>query len=514
MSRRFGLGGAAALALAGGVAVLALVAPQTVAVKRAREPLATVRAARSRPALGSRPDTRRTRVASASQPPLSLDQLAGQRIIYAFSGTEPPPSLLGAIRAGEAAGVIFYGPNITGAVQLRSVTAELQRANGSSPVRAPLLMLVDQEGGEVRRLPGAPVLSERQIGASADALAAARRAGSGAAANLVAAGLNVNLAPVLDVFRRPGDFIDQYQRSYGSHAHAVALLGAAFISAQQREGVAATAKHFPGLGAAAQSQNTDLGPVTLALSAKQLRSVDEAPYRSAIAAGVKLVMTSWAVYPALDRRLPAGLSPSVIGNELRGRLGFRGVTITDDIDAGALRRFGSFAERGVLAARAGADLILCSASNVADNTPAEGTAVLDGIASALARGTLGKAARSSRSRESSRCAQVYRDCRGRSSRGILKRWRHSVGLTVGVRSASRRMRSGSRFCRALPRPSSPDGSRSGGRGSDGGSRSPCRSPGLALWCRHWLAVSARGRAVPAPRGRREWRRRIGTRAPV
>lgn len=312
--------------------------------------------------------------------------------MYAYAGLNPPPSLYAAIRAGEAAGVIFFGPNISSLSQIRGVIRSLQRAAASSPVHAPLLMLVDQEGGEVRRLPGAPSLSEKQIGESRDAPALARQAGAGAGKNLAGVGMNVNLAPVLDVFRQPGDFIDQFQRSYGSNPLAVASLGAAFITAQQHVGVAATAKHFPGLGAATQAQNTDLRPVTLHLSLNQLRTVDEAPYRSAIAAGVKLVMTSWAVYPALDPRLPAGLSSKVIQGELRGRLGFRGVTITDGIAAGALERFGTLGQRGVLAAQAGADLILCSAQNVADNSPALGAAVLDAVASSIKHGELGRAA--------------------------------------------------------------------------------------------------------------------------
>ena len=120
--------------------------------------------------------------------------------------------------------------------------------------------------------------------------------------------MNVNLAPVLDVYRAPGDFTDQYQRSYSSSAATVAACGKAFITAQQQAGVAATAKHFPGLGAATATQNTDNGPVTLSVSLAGLRAIDEAPYPAAIAAGVKLVMASWAVYPALDARRPAGLS--------------------------------------------------------------------------------------------------------------------------------------------------------------------------------------------------------------
>jgi beta-N-acetylhexosaminidase len=323
---------------------------------------------------------------------LSLQQLAGQRIVYSYAGFRPPQSLLAAIRAGEAGGVIFFGPNVSSASQLRSVINELQSASRASPVHTRLLMLTDQEGGEVRRLPGAPVPSEKQIGESSAGNSAAGAAGAGAARTLQSAGINVNLAPVLDVYRQPGDFIDEFQRSYSSKSATVAKLGAAFISAQQRAGVAATAKHFPGLGAAARSQNTDLVPVTLRTSRATLRTIDEAPYVSAIAAGVKLVMTSWATYPGLDSHLPAGLSPTVIQGELRGRLGFRGVTITDGIDAGALAPFGGVANRSVLAASAGADLIVCATTNPDDNTPAIGVAARNAIASALAHHRLTVAA--------------------------------------------------------------------------------------------------------------------------
>jgi beta-N-acetylhexosaminidase len=319
---------------------------------------------------------------------LSTAQLAGQRIIYAYAGLQPPPSLLAMIRAGEAGGVILFSNNILSPGQVRQVTSEFQRAALASPVHARILILTDQEGGQVRRLPGAPVLSEKQIGASRSALALARSAGAGAGRNLAGVGVNVNLAPVLDVYRQPGDFIDQFSRSYSSRATTVASLGAAFIAAQQPTGVAATAKHFPGLGAASAGQNTDLRPVALAIGLGALRSVDEAPYRAAIAAGVKLVMTSWATYPALDPKRPAGLSPIVIQGELRSRLGFRGVTITDGIEAGALEAFGSLSRRSVLAAGAGADLILCAATDPARNTPQDGITALHALAAALGKGQL------------------------------------------------------------------------------------------------------------------------------
>jgi beta-N-acetylhexosaminidase len=299
---------------------------------------------------------------------LSNAQLAGQRVIYSYPGLTPPPALLRAIRRGQAAGVIFFAGNISSPAQLAAVSRQLQRADASrrNPLRAPLLLMTDQEGGVVRRLPGAPDLSERQIGQAAEPAAQARLAGAGAAANLRGSGLNVNLAPVLDVYRTAGNFIDQYGRSYSRHPGQVARLGADFIRAQQRGGVAAAAKHFPGLGAAARSQDTDLRPVGLPVPAATLRRVDERPYRAAIAARVRLVMVSWAVYPALDPGRPAGLSPLVVQGELRQRLGFGGVTITDGLEAGALRRYGTIARRGQLAALAGMDLLLCSGQSAGE----------------------------------------------------------------------------------------------------------------------------------------------------
>jgi len=320
---------------------------------------------------------------------LTARQLAGQRVIYSYSGLTPPASLLWLIRHGEAAGVIFFSGNVSGPGQIAAAAAELQRANASTlnPVRHPLLLMTDQEGGTVRRLPGAPYLSEEQTGQSAHPAAQARIAGGGAAANLRDAGMNVNLAPVLDVFRTPGNFIDQYGRSFSSSPHEVSYLGADFIRAQQSGGVAATAKHFPGLGAAAAQQDTDERPVTLDVPASEIRSVDEQPYRAAIGAGVKLVMVSWAVYPSLDASRPAGLSSAVVQGELRRRLGFRGVTITDALEAGALRPFGTIRDRSELAARAGMDLLLCSGQAAGESDQA-----LDGLESGYRDGQLSRSA--------------------------------------------------------------------------------------------------------------------------
>jgi beta-N-acetylhexosaminidase len=318
------------------------------------------------------PTSRAPESQPAALPRLSLAQLAGQRVIYSYGGLTPPPALLRLIRHGEVAGVIFFGPNIASRAQIAGVIAELERANASplNPVRAPLLLMTDQEGGIIRRMPGAPFLSERQIGDSPDPATAAAEAGASGAANLRGVGMNVNLAPVLDVYRQPGDFDDQNGRSYSTNPGAVSLLGKDFIAAQQRGGVAATAKHFPGLGAAATQEDTDKVPVTLNQPVSEIRATDELPYQAAIAAGVKLIMVSWAVYPALAPGRPAGLSPVIVGGELRQRLGFNGVTITDALEAGALRPFGTIGNRSLLAAQAGMDLILCSERDYAEGAAA------------------------------------------------------------------------------------------------------------------------------------------------
>jgi beta-N-acetylhexosaminidase len=318
---------------------------------------------------------------------LTNRQLAGQRVIGSYPGLTPPASLFTDIENGRLAGVIFFSENIASQAQIAGVIAQLRQAQAQSPVQLPLLLMTDQEGGLVRRLPGAPALSEKQIGQSVDPVAAAAAAGTGAAQNLAGVGMNVNLAPVLDVYYKAGNFIDQYQRSYSSNPAVAAECGRAFITAQQRAGVAATAKHFPGLGSATKNQNTDNGPVTLTASLAKLRAVDEVPYPPAVSAGVKLVMVSWAVYPALDAKLPAGLSPAVIGQELRGRNGFAGVTITDALEAGALSAFGAIGQRAVTAAGAGMDLILCSARDTG-----QGEASTAALAGALDGGQLDPAA--------------------------------------------------------------------------------------------------------------------------
>ncbi|KAJ5218060.1 uncharacterized protein N7498_000159 [Penicillium cinerascens] len=243
--------------------------------------------------------------------------------------------------------------------------------------------MTDQEGGEVRRLPGGPTMSAKQIGQSKNPKATAAQSGKDAASALKAEYLNANLAPFLDIYRETGEFDDQFRRSYGNTSGLMGTCDSAFIYSQQRTGIIVTAKDFPGLGAAGKNEDTDVEPVTINLSLEELRSVDQALYTKAIAAGLDMVMSSWALYPALDSKYPSRLSKARVQGELRGRLRFKGVTITDPIEAGALEAFGNDASRGLLAAQAGMDILLASAKNLT-----QGEAIVDSLISALQDGSL------------------------------------------------------------------------------------------------------------------------------
>jgi beta-N-acetylhexosaminidase len=283
---------------------------------------------------------------------LSVQHLAGGRIVLGFGGTAVPPRVEMAIREGRVAGVVLFADNLPSRAAARSLVGDLQAIRRPRRLRDPLLIMVDQEGGLVKRLPGAPAASAAAMGARGATYG--REQGRRTATSLRDLGINVDLAPVLDV-ARPGGTIAATERGFGSTAAAVVATAVPFATALQRGGVAATAKHFPGLGAA--SENTDFAVQRIGLSKQTLRAVDEAPYRAFATAGGDLVMLSTAIYPAFSPD-PAAFARPIATGELRERLGFEGVSITDALDTVAVRAFGGPAQAGAAAARAGSDLLL------------------------------------------------------------------------------------------------------------------------------------------------------------
>jgi beta-N-acetylhexosaminidase len=302
--------------------------------------------------------------ATAAAPTLTVRQAVGQHMIFAYDGLRPPPALRRRIARGEAAGVILFTRNVRSAGQVRSAMRSLQAIARPRGLRAPLIVMVDQEGGPVRRIPGAPARAAASV-TSADQ---ARSDGRAAARTLRGAGANMDLAPVADV-GRPGAALQRERRTYGRTAADVARRAGAFARGLREGRVRATAKHFPGFGAA--TVNTDNAAQRIGTPLATLRSVDEAPFARLIASAVDAVMVSTAVYPALDER-PAALSRAWVDGELRERMGFRGVSITDDLGTPAVAAFGTNRRRAVLAVEAGIDLPLFSSSYAAGAQAAEG----------------------------------------------------------------------------------------------------------------------------------------------
>jgi beta-N-acetylhexosaminidase len=286
----------------------------------------------------------------AASPPLS--KVLGQRIMVGLPGTVASKALLAQVRSGQVGAVILFSYNIASRSQVRALTSSLQSAAkaGGNP---PLLIAVDQEGGEVRRFAGGPPYLDPPQMAATGNVSTARLQGVTTGRYLAGVGVNMDLAPVADVPTTRNAFIWQQNRAFSFNPTTVARFSTAFALGLQSAGVAATAKHFPGLGSA--TLDTDYGFVVLRPSAAQ-RAAALTPYRTLIPSGVDVVMVSIAAYPAYDpSRAPAALSSRIIGGVLRGQLHFRGVTITDALNGPTGH---NEITAGVLAARAGADMLL------------------------------------------------------------------------------------------------------------------------------------------------------------
>jgi beta-N-acetylhexosaminidase len=283
---------------------------------------------------------------------LTARRLAGERLIAGFDGPRPPGAVKEMIGDGRLAGVILFSDNLRSRHHARRLIRRLQAIHRPKGLRDPLLVMIDQEGGLVKRLPGPPDASALQMGRRGARYS--RRQGARTAHSLRGVGVNVDLAPVLDV-GRPSSAIRAQHRSFGGRPRRVIRTAIPFATAMGRRGVAVTAKHFPGLGSA--PENTDFAVQRIRLRRGKLRRIDERPYRAFVAGEGDLVMISTAIYTHFSRR-PAAFSRRIATRELRSRLGFGGVSISDALETVSAREFGGPAKVGVAAARAGTDLLL------------------------------------------------------------------------------------------------------------------------------------------------------------
>lgn len=280
---------------------------------------------------------------------------AGGRVMVGFEGHAASADVRRLIRDFRASSVILFGRNVDAPEQVAELVRELQEIARDAGHELPLLVAVDQEGGRVARLQAPwtrwpPLRALGRMGSEEHA----RRMGEALAAELVACGIHCDFAPVVDVDTNPRNPIIG-DRSFGDDPELVGRLGAAMIRGLQDGGVAACAKHFPGHG------DTDLDS-HLALPAvdhspSRLEDVELRPFRKAIEAGVASIMTAHVLVRELDDRLPATLSPVVIGGLLRETLRYDGVVVSDDLEMKALADRWRPGEAALLAAEAGCDLI-------------------------------------------------------------------------------------------------------------------------------------------------------------
>lgn len=276
----------------------------------------------------------------------------GPLLMVGIPGPRLDPEARELVRDLQVGGVILFARNIETPEQVWELCRDLQK-EAVAATGLPLLISVDQEGGPVQRLkaPFTIIPPARKLGLEADAPrveALARQTGR----ELALVGINVNLAPVLDVAREPD--CPQWERSYGQDPELVADLSAAALRGYRAGGVLPVAKHFPGLGDTRVDSHLDL---PLSQSGDPDRQADLVPFRRAVAEGVPLIMTAHLVVPKWDTRA-ATLSPVILQEKLRRDLGFQGIIITDDLEMGAIATRQKVPAGAKEALEAGADLLL------------------------------------------------------------------------------------------------------------------------------------------------------------
>ncbi|MEC9490159.1 MAG: beta-N-acetylhexosaminidase [Halanaerobiales bacterium] len=292
---------------------------------------------------------------------MSVEQKVGQLFQIGFSTPEVNDQVRDMIENYHIGGVIYFSRNIESPEQTAELSNKLQQLALKSEAGIPLFISADQEGGTVTRLTGATHFpGNMALGAANDQKLAAEVAES-TAAELKNLGINMNLAPVLDVNNNPDNPVIGV-RSFGEDPELVAKLGAAYIKGLQSGGVIATAKHFPGHGDTDTDSHLDLPIIKHQRS--RLNRVELYPFKKAIEAGVDSIMTAHVYFPAIEKKkgIPATLSKSVLTDLLRKELKFNGLIITDCMEMKAIVETFGTVEGAVKTIEAGSDTVLVSHS--------------------------------------------------------------------------------------------------------------------------------------------------------
>jgi len=292
-------------------------------------------------------------------PTLDLSEIT-QKIGRLFIGGIPGPELdtntIRLIKNYHLGGIILFSRNIEDPIQLARLCRDIQKVAMENS-GYPLFLAIDQEGGRVTRLkqPFSQFPGNAGIGGSPNPEKSALHFASTTAREMSLVGLNMNMAPVIDVAQAHMDS-HLVGRSFSQDPLLVTKLAKIVINTLQQGGIMAVAKHFPGLG------KSDLDPhlhlPTIHATLKEMESVHLPPFQEAIEANVSAIMSSHAVYPAIEPGIPATLSRKIMTNLLRETMNFDGLIISDDLEMGAIAKERGLPEGAADAFEAGIDLLL------------------------------------------------------------------------------------------------------------------------------------------------------------
>lgn len=285
-----------------------------------------------------------------------LEDKIGQIFMIGMPGPDLDPVTEKLIRDHGVGGVILFSRNIETPLQLARLCKDLQEL-ALKTRSIPLFLSIDQEGGRVARLKAPFTLfpGNEAIGRDPESLDRAHEFATVTAREMRLVGLNMDLAPVMDVRRGEAER-HLAGRTFGDDPRWVARLGSGVIETLQGAGIMAVAKHFPGLGRTERDPHHEL-PV-IPIDAGEIETINLPPFVASIESGVSAVMTSHAIYPALDGENPATLSRGILTGLLKERLGFGGMVITDDLEMGAIEKHWGVAEGAAASLAAGADVLL------------------------------------------------------------------------------------------------------------------------------------------------------------
>ena len=290
--------------------------------------------------------------------PLALARDIGQLLIGSFPGTTISPELRSLAKEFDLGGVILFSRNVEAPEQV----AELAGMSEALGRTMPAWVSIDQEGGRVARLkepftrwPPMAVLGRAQSEALAD------RFGRALARELLAVGITLDYAPVLDIHTNPKNPVIG-DRAFAEKADEVARLGRVVIRALQSEGLAACGKHFPGHGDTSTDSHLELPLVEH--PPDRLRAIEFEPFRAAIREQVAFIMTAHVLVPSLDEEVPATLSPAIVQSILRDELGYQGVILSDDLEMKAVSARMPVPMAAVQAIKAGCDAVLVCSGDV------------------------------------------------------------------------------------------------------------------------------------------------------